>query len=339
MKKGKKTMAVMLSLVMAAAVFPAETQAASKKITTVSIEVENEIMAGFDYSVDDIEVTAKSNQYSVGNVDILNDDNDGIWKNTDIPRISVTLDAADGYYFSVAKDNVKIKGGTYVSGKREGSYALVVTVDLPSLLENVGEIDMAWWESNHEGGWSPAENAGCYEVRLYRDGKVVGSAQKVSEPKIDFGSRMRKEGNYTFRVRAVNVKKEENKTEWREAETVTYIDSAAAENMRARYGNEIPSYLTEPGQMLDGSQARDGWNRDDRGWWYRNGDGSYTVNNWQEIDGKWYYFNSDGYMVTGWIDWQGKSYYCDPVNGDMQVDKVIPDGSGRRVDTTGAWIE
>lgn len=339
MMKGKKVMALLLSCVMAAAVFPVEALAASKKITTVSIEVENEIKAGYDYSVDDLEITAKSNQYSVGNIDILNDDTDGIWKNTDVPRISVTLDAADGYYFSVSKDNVKIKGGTYVSGKREGSYSLVVTMDLPSLLESVGEIEMAWWESQHEGGWSEAENAGFYEVRLYRDGKAVGSSQRVTEPKIDFGNRMRKEGNYTFRVRAVNVKKEENKTEWQEVTTFSFIDSETAERLRSQYGNEIPSNLTEPGQMLEGSQGHDGWNKDERGWWYRNQDGSYTSNGWQEIDSKWYYFNSEGYMVTGWIDWQGKSYYCDPVNGDMQVDMVIPDGSGRRVDSSGAWIE
>ena len=63
------------------------------------------------------------------------------------------------------------------------------------------------------------------------------------------------------------------------------------------------------------------------------------VTGWNLIEGKWYYFNSSGYMVTGWIDWKGKSYYCDPVNGDMQVNKLIDDGSGRRVDSTGAWIQ
>ena len=82
-----------------------------------------------------------------------------------------------------------------------------------------------------------------------------------------------------------------------------------------------------------------GWILDKAGWWYRGGDGSYTVNDWQLIDGKWYYFNSSGYMVTGWIQWNGKSYYCDSVNGDMQVSKMIEDGSGRRVDSTGAWIQ
>ena len=57
------------------------------------------------------------------------------------------------------------------------------------------------------------------------------------------------------------------------------------------------------------------------------------------MNGKWYYFDSVGYMVTGWIEWNGKYYYCRPVDGDMLVDTVVPDGSGRRVDSTGAWIQ
>ena len=44
-------------------------------------------------------------------------------------------------------------------------------------------------------------------------------------------------------------------------------------------------------------------------------------------------------MVTGWIEWNGKSYYCNQENGDMLVSAMVPDGSGRRVDSSGAWIQ
>ena len=50
-------------------------------------------------------------------------------------------------------------------------------------------------------------------------------------------------------------------------------------------------------------------------------------------------FDSTGYMATGWIQWNGKYYSCRPVDGDRLVDTVVPDGSGRRVDSTGAWIQ
>ena len=41
-------------------------------------------------------------------------------------------------------------------------------------------------------------------------------------------------------------------------------------------------------------------------WWYRNADGSYPANSWQQIGGKWYFFDAQGYMVTGWV--QSVSY-------------------------------
>ena len=54
------------------------------------------------------------------------------------------------------------------------------------------------------------------------------------------------------------------------------------------------------------------WLRDDRGWWYQKGDGTYTSNGWQYINYKWYFFDQEGYMKTGWISWEDKLYYCDP---------------------------
>ena len=337
MKKITKIMVFLLSFVVTATAVPLQTLAASKKITAINLEIENNLEVGGEYSTDDIEITTKKANYYVGEVEILNEG--GRWKSTDTPKITVTLNAEDGYYFSVVKDNVKIKGGTYVSGKKVDSYTLVLTITLESMQERVGEVKDVWWTSQTGAGWFEAENAGYYEVRLYRNDKAVGELQKVTDTKIDFGNLMRKEGTYGFRVRAVNMKNESTKSEWQQAEETSYIDNETAERLRAQYNNDIPSNMTEPGQSVPKEYSQYGWIHDNGGWWYRNEDSSYTVNNWQMIDGKWYYFDSRGYMVTGWIDWQGKSYYCDPVNGDMQVDKVIPDGSGRRVDSAGVWIE
>lgn len=52
------------------------------------------------------------------------------------------------------------------------------------------------------------------------------------------------------------------------------------------------------------------WIKDNRGWWYRHADGSYTRGDWEQIDGEWYYFNSEGYMKTGWISWKEQWYFC-----------------------------
>ena len=43
------------------------------------------------------------------------------------------------------------------------------------------------------------------------------------------------------------------------------------------------------------------WKQDSTGRWYQNDDGSYPMNQWQEIGGKQYYFNADGYMLINTI--------------------------------------
>ena len=335
MKKG-----LTLFLVTAASVLAVSRQSwGASAISSVSLDVESDLHIGDDYSTDDIEVTARKGHFSVGDIELLNE-NDW-WEEDEIPRISVMLNADEGYYFSISRSNIKVKGATYISGRKEDSYTLVVTLELPSMLETLGETGQARWTSVNEAEWDPVPNAGHYEVRLYREGKTIGGLQKATEPKIDFGSLMRKEGTYNFRVRAVNKRNNDVKSEWLDSGATSYIDEETAARFRSQYGETIPDYITEPSQMNQIYYTPDqyGWIRDNVGWWYCNPDKTYTTSNWQLIDGKWYYFNSSGYMVTGWIDWKGKSYYCDPVNGDMQVNKLIDDGSGRRVDSTGAWIQ
>lgn len=43
------------------------------------------------------------------------------------------------------------------------------------------------------------------------------------------------------------------------------------------------------------------WAQDETGWRYLNDDGSYSVNEWQEIDYKNYYFDPEGYMLSNMI--------------------------------------
>ena len=61
-----------------------------------------------------------------------------------------------------------------------------------------------------------------------------------------------------------------------------------------------------------GSSSKPTWVQDDKGWWYKHADGSYTSNDWEEIDGLWYFFNEDGYMATGWLKWKKNWYYLQP---------------------------
>jgi len=334
----RKVFALLLSVLAVGGICPLQSQAAAN-ISTLTLEIDSELSIGGDCREDDIEITVKKGECSVGDVQILNEIDK--WEGGTIPKLSIYLHADDGNYFSVRRTDITIEGGTYVSARMENPYILEVTVTLPSMAETLGEFSELGWESPTVAVWSKVENTGYYEVRLFRDGKSVGETWRVQEPRMDFGSQMRRAGTYSYRVRAVNKREEKTKSQWMESMQASYIDEGTAGRLRDQYGSLIPEGATEPGQVTIQNYRPDqyGWIQDNTGWWYRNGDGSYTANNWQLIDGKWYYFNSSGYMVTGWIEWNDKSYYCDPANGDMQVSRMIDDGSGRRVDSTGAWIQ
>lgn len=334
----KKALALLFSVLAIGGIGSMKAQAAAS-ISTLTLEIDSDLSVGGDCREDDIEITVKKGRCTVEDMQILNEIDK--WDNNTVPKLSIYLHAEDGNYFSVKRTDITIEGGTYVSARMDNPYILEVTVMLPSMAETLGQFGALGWESPTVASWDKVENAGYYEARLFCDGKSVGEAERTQEPRIDFGSRMRKAGTYSYRVRAVNKRVEENKTPWTEPGQTSYVDEALAQQMRDLYGSLIPEGVTEPGQVK--SQAygpgQYGWILDKTGWWYRGNDGSYTVNDWQLIDGKWYYFNSLGYMVTGWVQWNGKSYYCDPETGQMQVSRMIPDGSGRRVDSTGAWIQ
>ena len=55
--------------------------------------------------------------------------------------------------------------------------------------------------------------------------------------------------------------------------------------------------------------ANAGWQRDNRGWWYRYADGGYAKSAWVSDNGNWYRMDENGYMQTGWVN----------VNGEVEV--------------------
>ena len=231
----------------------------------------------------------------------------------------MSIYAEDGYKFAVSKDKITLQGATFVDYSREDeSHTLVITMQLPPLAEQTSAIEQAAWTSTTGVSWSQSTGAGSYEVKLYRDGKTVGTTKTTAGNSYDFSAAMTKAGTYFYRVRPVNRLKPENKGEWVESPS-RYIDNDTA---AAIYQN--------------GSPAGE-WKQDESGWWYRNGDGTYTVSNWQQIDGAWYFFNERGYMATGWVDWNGTRYYCDAADGKMLVNTTTPDG--HTVGADGALVQ
>ncbi len=83
--------------------------------------------------------------------------------------------------------------------------------------------------------------------------------------------------------------------------------------------------------------ASGSWQKNQTGWWYRNGDGSYPAACWQQIDGSWYYFNSAGYMLTGW-QYVGNAWYYLDGSGRMLTGWQRIGGSWYYLSGSGAML-
>ena len=305
MKRIGKATAVLLALALAATGMTTTSYAATrKKITTVSLKIKSDIHVGDEVGTNGVEVETSSSKY---NVDDYKFDNDSFeWEETDVPKLVVTLRADEGYYFAMTTaSSVKLNGAKYVTAaKQDSSETLLVTMTLPPLREQAGNITSAQWNDLGQATWTAAPGSDTYEVRVYKNGSPFGAVETVTGTTCDLSNRLVRAASYTYRVRGINRYVSDNKGEWTESNSIS-IDEGTAARFR-----EV------------GGAA---WIQDATGWWYRNGDGTFTTNNWQSINGKWYFFNEQGYMMTGWILWNDQWYFCNP-DGDMAVNTVTPDG-------------
>ena len=145
--------------------------------------------------------------------------------------------------------------------------------------------------------------------KLYRDGQMIQGVAKVNATTYDFYPFMTQAGRYQFRVRAIPKDTEEQ----------GYITSGDWVYSDEQDIDDDQTYSQGGGRQNSNlTPANIGWVKNSDGWWYRNADGSYPANTWQNIDGAWYLFDYDGYILTGWQLKNGKYYYLDS-NGAMQT--------------------
>ena len=337
-RKKSLTFLVMSAIIMSMPI----TSLAATKISSVSLKIESDILAGDSSS--DVDVTTSSSKYSVDDVEVTNEPNDE-WEDGDKPKIKVTLEADDDYYFpsGLSKSSVSISGsdGSVTSVSRDGESTLVVSITLDALDDDDSDYDLdvsglEWDDSDGVAYWDDSEDAKKYEVRLYRNDSSVTSVLTTSNTSYDFSSYFTKSGEYVFKVRGVY--NSSNKGSWEESDTWDVSSSEASDIKSSSSSSSSPSSSSSTGSSGPGtgSSASGAWLKDNVGWWYCNADKSYTVNNWQYINNKWYFFNEVGYMKTGWIQWNSKWYYCG-TDGDMLVSTTTPDGY--KVGSDGVWIQ
>lgn len=182
--------------------------------------------------------------------------------------------------------------------------------------------------------WEEVDEAYRYQVYLYCDESKVAEI-KTKDTEYDFEKKMTKAGEYTFRVRALAKGSDYKDGYWSEYSDSTYVSEDFAELMRN--GGVIDTKTSGPG-AIEGAERTDAigvvnkggeWIQDSTGWWYKNADGTWPAGDWWQdpSDSVWYYFDEQGYMVTGWIEWNGATYYCAEngamVTGNQIIDEVL----------------
>lgn len=143
------------------------------------------------------------------------------------------------------------------------SVAVLMTAWGKTRLETVSDVYWNDEDDNEskltEAIWEPVEDANQYEVYLYRDGSKVGEVTvKSSKNSYNFKRKMDKEGEYTFRVRALAKKNssEYTNSSWSEYSDGLYITEARAEYNKS--GKQEDTSKNGPGMPAGGQASPEG---------------------------------------------------------------------------------
>ena len=286
-------------------------------IGEMTLDVESEIEARDTGS--NVDVTTDSDECSVSNVDVSNEPN-GEWEHKDKPKVQVTLEAESDYYFKsgFSKKKISLTGsqGTVTSVKRKNSEELIVTITLKALKTDDDDYELdvdeaEWNEDNGSGSWNGSDDVVYYELRLYRNERLITTIRPIKENSISLAKYISSAGTYRFEVRGLyNSSREGN---WQDSDSIEVSAERAAQIQASVF------------QQGGNGPAGGTWKNDATGWWYCNSDGSYVTNNWQLIDDKWYFFDENGYRKTGWVIWKEQWYFLNE-NGEMLTNSATPDG-------------
>ncbi len=319
-KRFKKGVSLLLATTLVAAL-GAQTAFAATTITKVSVSLNVDVKAGealpslsAGFTGDDTaEIRIpESSKYSVESWEWTKDD----VEEAELGKkysVKIVLDAESGYEFrsSYSSSKVSVKGADFVSAKINSDDDLVVTLKTREAEGVLAEPDDVRWLSykykNEKFGqakWDSVDDA-SYDVTLYRNDKLVHRESDWSKTSINFYPYMTKEGDYTFRVRAIprneNVKDYAEKSEW------VYSDELYVDEDEVSDGSGQGVETDDSSDRIPASQV--GWIKSGQTWYFKFPDGTYLRDSWGKIDDKWYLFGSSGEMLTGWHNRNGLYYF------------------------------
>lgn len=250
-----------------------------------------------------VTVTQTDGRISITEPAVYYDTEDNVWLRGEIPVIRLELSLIDksSYRFTSAT-KVGVSGfGSQVKSKKvlNGGNALRIDISLPKVSGPLEEITDYYWEGTI-AQWSDSDDADRYEVRLYRGNSLV-STISTNRNQFDFYPYMTKVGEYSFRVRGL-CSRDGQKGKWTDKSEYHSISS----------GNTYTS--PGPGGSDYTPHSAAGWQQDNRGWTYRQNDGSLVRNRWLFVDNNWFHLADSSYMETGWLYTDNNWFYLNPVS-------------------------
>lgn len=306
------------------------------KVTSIPLEIESNIDERED--ITDVIIKENNKYFNVTDWEITNEPNEH-WEDGDKPKlkIKVEIEDADEAYFDTELDKNDIKvtlksthttsqEATVTKVTRGGKNKVYIYVTLPAVGDgeyNLGIPEVYWEEDSAYAYWEEAEDAKSYELKLYRNDKLLTSKSlTTSGDGYDFSEYFTEKGDYKYKIRAVYNKT--HKGEWVESD-----------EMEIKSDEVNKPSLGQP--SVNATDLKNGtWIKDSKGWMWLNTDKTWAKDGWKKINNKDYYFTTDGYMYTGWMfDNSLGNWYHLSEDGDKDINKIV---SGCKLDSTGKWV-
>lgn len=207
------------------------------------------------------------------------------------------------------------------------SAVMATAMALPSMAaEKLATPTGLFWDGDSErkATWDEVDNATRYQVYLFRKTdsgfNTIVTETETKKTTINFSSKMNKEGDYFFRVRAISKSQAYTDSSWSADSDTTYAGPATKKVVES---SKTPSSLAAgPGE------PQPGWRQNEKGRWYAlQADGStWYANCWQWLDenqdgiAECYCFDGDGYVYAATTTPDGYTVNAD---GEWTVDGVV----------------
>ena len=323
-------MSAMLSTVCATTAFAAED-------TTKIVSIPLEIVSNIDEkeNVTDVDISTNSNLFEITDYMIINEPLK-FWEEGAKPKLKIQVEVSDKdeAYFDTELDkddvvitltspNTESKVAQITKVTRSGKNKAYIYVTLPAVGDGKYDLDIpeVSWGNDATAYWEEAEDATSYELKLYRDGKLLTSKTlTTSNTEFDFSEYFTEEGEYEYKVRALYNKS--NKGDWEESDEY--------ELKKNQVINKEPGKPS--GTTVTNKEGT--WVKDGKGWWWLNADRTWPANQWKKINNKYYFFNASGYMHTGWVFTDGNWYFCGE-NGERLTNTTVSDC---KLNSQGIWV-